>query len=155
VVTAHSADIIASLIALKKEIEDVTSTTLKLTIAGASEAHLLAAELAAANVGVLLNPPRQHPYMWEYKRILPGPPLSEESTAATLKRHGVTVAIGPQGTLNFDALSGWAVRNLRFDAGWVSSLDCFHLVFFLFTQLCFFLHSSPWNPADPSLTQTH
>jgi hypothetical protein len=120
VVTAHSADVIASLIALKKEVEETKKAVMKLTIVGASEAHLLAAELAEAHVGVFLNPPRQFPYTWEHMRIMAGPPLSKESTAATLRQHGVTVGLGPQGTINEVLLSGWAVRNLRFDAGWVS-----------------------------------
>ena len=34
---------------------------------------------------------------------------------------GVTVGLGPQGTEAMRELSTWAVRNLRFDAGWVST----------------------------------
>lgn len=50
----------------------------------------------------------------------PGRPVVNETAIATLVRAGVTVGLGPQGT-NADApLSTWAVRNLRFDAGWVS-----------------------------------
>jgi hypothetical protein len=65
IVEAHSTDIIATLILLKKEIEETTKNQLKLTISGASEAHILAKELGEAGVGVILNPVRPFPYRWE------------------------------------------------------------------------------------------
>lgn len=55
-----SADIIATLISLKKEVEAKAGNTIKLTIAGGTEAHLLAPELAAANVGVIVTPTRSY-----------------------------------------------------------------------------------------------
>ena len=58
VVNVHSADIIATLISLKKEVEAENGNAIKLTIAGATEAHLLAAELSEANVGVIVTPSR-------------------------------------------------------------------------------------------------
>ena len=58
VVNVHSADIIATLISLKKEVEVENGNAIKLTIAGATEAHLLAAELSKANVGVIVTPSR-------------------------------------------------------------------------------------------------
>ena len=64
---ANNADIIASLILLKREIEAETSHKLKLTILGGTEAHLLATELADANVGVVLMPPR--PYVSSRRQI--------------------------------------------------------------------------------------
>ena len=69
VVEAHSADVIASLILLKKEVEHSTKLSIKMTITGAAEAHLLAHELAEAGVGVILNPPRPFPYVWEDRRM--------------------------------------------------------------------------------------
>lgn len=69
VVEAHNADIIATLIVLKKEIEAETRRSMKLTITGAAEAHLLAQELAEAGVGVILNPARPFPYTWEGRRM--------------------------------------------------------------------------------------
>jgi hypothetical protein len=71
VVEVHSADIIATLITLKKEVEDTTKMEMRLTIAGGAEAHLLAKELAAANVGVILTPSRlgPFPYVWEGRRL--------------------------------------------------------------------------------------
>ena len=46
VVRAESADVIATLATLKKEVEGETGKEFKLTIAGAQEAHLLAKELS-------------------------------------------------------------------------------------------------------------
>lgn len=68
-IEAHSADIIATLLLLKKEIEEKRGSHLKLTITGASEAHLLAKELGEAGVGVILNPVRPFPYRWEDRRM--------------------------------------------------------------------------------------
>jgi len=42
---------------------------------------------------------------------LPGPPLTEKNTVATLLEHGVIVGIGVP--------EAWEARNARFDAGWV------------------------------------
>ncbi len=69
VVNVHSADIIATLISLKKEVESKTGNAIKLTIAGATEAHLLAAELAQANVGVIVTPSRS--FVRSYPSPLP------------------------------------------------------------------------------------
>ena len=52
---------------------------------------------------------------------LPGIPFVNQSAIAVLTNAGVTVGIGPQGTMGDTGLSAWAVRNLRFDAGWVHS----------------------------------
>ena len=68
-VYTSSADIISSLLLLKKEVEEHTGKTMKLTIAGASEAHLLAKELGEADVGVILIPVRPFPREWEKRRM--------------------------------------------------------------------------------------
>ncbi|KAJ6595658.1 composite domain of metallo-dependent hydrolase [Mycena vulgaris] len=120
VINVNSADIIASLIELKREVEAQRGATMKMTLTGAAEAHLLAAELAAANVGVILAPPRSFPYNWEHRRILAGPPLTAQSSAALLAAHNVTVGLGPQGVQGDAGMSAWAVRNLRFDMAWVA-----------------------------------
>jgi hypothetical protein len=69
VVEAHSADVIAILLLLKKEIDGHHWQHMKLTITGASEAHLLAKELAEAGVGVIINPARPFPITWERRRM--------------------------------------------------------------------------------------
>ncbi|KAF8844379.1 composite domain of metallo-dependent hydrolase [Paxillus ammoniavirescens] len=112
VIEAHSADIIATLIRLKKEVENTTGRPMKMTITGASEAHLLAHELSYADVGVILNPARPFPLSWEAKRILPGPPLTQETAISRLVEHGVTVGIG--------IIESWDARNSRFDLTWAA-----------------------------------
>lgn len=69
VIEAHSADIIAALIILKKEVENIRRIEIRLTITGGAEAHLLAKELGAANVGVILTPSRPFPFLWEDRRM--------------------------------------------------------------------------------------
>ena len=107
----HSADIIATLIVLKEEVEHHRKNKIKLTIAGGGEAHLLAKELGAAKVGVILNPVRPFPAAWESRRILPGPPLTEEGQVLYLLKHKVRVGVG--------ILESWEAQNARFDLGWV------------------------------------
>jgi len=68
-VEVHSADVIATLIKLKGEVERVKGSTIELTVAGATEAHLLAAELGVAGVGVVLSPARPFPATWDRKRM--------------------------------------------------------------------------------------
>ncbi|KAG7098629.1 hypothetical protein E1B28_000547 [Marasmius oreades] len=112
VVEAHSADVIATLILLKKEIEYQKGFSIKLTVTGASEAHLLAKELGEAEVGVILNPPRLFPHVWEDVRILAGPPLTEHNAITKLVAENVTVGIGN--------LEIWSARSTRFDVAWAS-----------------------------------
>ncbi|TFK48234.1 composite domain of metallo-dependent hydrolase [Heliocybe sulcata] len=123
VVETHSADVIASLLFLKKEVEGKVrgGGKIKLTIMGASEAHLLASELADAGVGVIVAPVRPQPYEWERRRVLPGPPLTKDDLIGTLFKAGVTVGIAPQGVSGERMMSTWAVRNARFDAAWVAA----------------------------------
>ncbi|KAJ7731100.1 carbohydrate esterase family 9 protein [Mycena maculata] len=109
VVNVASADIIASLLVLKKEVEAAKGETIKLTLAGATEAHLLAKEIGAAGVGVIVQQ-RPFPATWEEKRILPGPPLTQSSAIAALVAHNVTVGI--------QVAEVSSVRNTRFDAAW-------------------------------------
>ncbi|KAL0072430.1 hypothetical protein AAF712_000193 [Marasmius tenuissimus] len=112
VVEAYNADIIATLVLLKKEVEYEHRTSIKMTITGGSEAHLLAKELANANVGVILTRPKPLPFVWEEKRILPGPPLTENSSISELIAHNVTVGIGVKDI--------WSARNARFDVAWAA-----------------------------------
>lgn len=112
VVEAHSADVIATLILLKREIEETNSVNLKMTITGATEAHLLAAEIARANIGIIVNPSRPFPAVWESRRVLPGPPLTRDSAVSLLLKHNVTVGLGIE--------EKWSARNLAFDIAWAA-----------------------------------
>jgi hypothetical protein len=68
-VHVQSADVMASLIRLKKEAESHSGKTIRFTFSGGSEAHLLAKEIAAAGVGVILTSPRPFPSTWESRRM--------------------------------------------------------------------------------------
>ena len=69
VVGVESADAIASVIELKREIEAETRQDLKLTLSGATEAHLLAKEISEAKIGVIIRRSRSFPEEWEYRRM--------------------------------------------------------------------------------------
>ncbi|KAJ7164026.1 carbohydrate esterase family 9 protein [Mycena crocata] len=112
VVESHSADIIASLILLKQEVEKAKGNTIQMTITGAAEAHLLAQELGEAGVGVILNPARSFPYFWEERRILAGPPLTQHTPISALIAHNVTVGLG--------VMEIWDARNTRFEVAWAA-----------------------------------
>ncbi|KAI6000811.1 hypothetical protein EDD15DRAFT_2362285 [Pisolithus albus] len=119
-VDAKNADIIASLVALKAEVEAQSNVPMKMTIVGGAEAHLLAPELASANVGVIIAPVRSFPFYWEGRRALPGPPLTRDNVLTTLIKNNVTVGIGHQGVEEVVMLTGWAAQNMRWDAAWAS-----------------------------------
>lgn len=65
----QSADIMASLVQLKKEVEKKSGKTIRMTFSGASEAHLLAKEIGQAGIGVILTSPRPFPGTWESSRM--------------------------------------------------------------------------------------
>ncbi|KAF7341304.1 Composite domain of metallo-dependent hydrolase [Mycena venus] len=112
VVRVDNADIMASLLRLKREYEDSTPYTLMMTFTGATEAHLLAAEIGAAGVSVILSPARPYPSNWDSRRVLPGPPLSSETATTTLLQYGVNVGLGV--SADYDA------RNARFEMAWAA-----------------------------------
>lgn len=59
----------ATLLSLKAEVEGESQNKIKMTFMGALEAHLLAEEIAEANVGVILSPARPFPRTWEQRRM--------------------------------------------------------------------------------------
>lgn len=65
VINVDSADIMATLILLKSEVETSIGETLKFTFVGGSESHLLASEISGAGIGVILIPSRPFPVTWE------------------------------------------------------------------------------------------
>ena len=69
IIEVGSADIMASLIEFKKDFAEQDGDSIKLTFAGASEAHLLAKEIGEAGIGVLLTRPRPFPAVWEQRRM--------------------------------------------------------------------------------------
>ena len=59
----------ASLLHLKAEYDHKSSRSLRLTFAGATEAHLLAKEIGDAGVSVILTPSRPFPFTWDQRRM--------------------------------------------------------------------------------------
>ncbi|PPQ63486.1 hypothetical protein CVT24_005143 [Panaeolus cyanescens] len=112
VIQVQSADIMATLISIKREVEIERGNTIQMTFAGANEAHLLAKEIGEAGIGVILRPSRPFPGTWKSRRILPGPPLTPKNAISVLQEHNVVVGIGVE--------EQWSSRNLRFDASWVA-----------------------------------
>ncbi|KAI6021404.1 composite domain of metallo-dependent hydrolase [Pisolithus microcarpus] len=112
VVETANVDIIVSLLKLKAQVDAYTGSNISLVVSGAAEAHVLSKELAAAGVGVIVSPSRPFPEDWQSRRILPGPPLTNDSIISTLLDHGVTVGIG--------ILEPWSARSTRFDIAWAA-----------------------------------
>lgn len=109
VITVHSADIIASILNVKSEVEEATSSKIHLAIIGGAESWLLAKELAAAKVGVILAPLQSYAVTWDQRRALTGAPLTNATTFTELVDAGVRVAIGLE--------EDWLVRDLGLLAG--------------------------------------
>ncbi|GJJ09058.1 hypothetical protein Clacol_003280 [Clathrus columnatus] len=103
VIHVHNADIMATLIRLKQEVE---------VFAGATEAWMIASDIAQANINVILSPSKSFPETWDRRRILPGPPLSYDTPLTVLLDHNVTVAIGVE--------NGYEARHTRFDMAWAA-----------------------------------
>lgn len=85
VVEVNSADMMATLIKLKADVEEWRGSRMQLVFSGAAESHLLAKQIgsfisqsrkitglnfviAKANVGVILAPARSFPGTWDEKR---------------------------------------------------------------------------------------
>ncbi|KAJ7448972.1 hypothetical protein FB451DRAFT_1187478 [Mycena latifolia] len=116
VIKVHNADVmpVATLLLLKGEFEASTSATLRMTFAGATEAHVLAAQIGTAGVSVILAPARSQPnpgtnaactcgphsrflcILIPSEHSLPGPPLSKKTPVMALLQHGVNLALGVQ-----------------------------------------------------------
>lgn len=108
--TINSADGIASALRIKADMKAVNpDSDLKIAIIGGAEAHLLADELAAANVGVILTPLQSKAEMWDERRALSGAPLTNGTNIDRLLDAGVKVGIGLR--------EDWEVRDLAFSAG--------------------------------------
>ena len=68
VVNVESADIMATMLSLKREYENVTGEKLRMTFAAATEAPLLAPEIARADVSVVVVS-RPFPVYWDQQRM--------------------------------------------------------------------------------------
>ncbi|KAI4859974.1 hypothetical protein F4820DRAFT_438279 [Hypoxylon rubiginosum] len=108
-VRTDSKDVIAKLIALKRELP-----ALRVVIHGGGEAHLLARELAAARVAVVLAPFRCSRLTWETRSCPPGPPLTDAAGPDVLLAAGVKLGIGI-----WDHRDRWAT-NALWEASWLA-----------------------------------
>lgn len=119
VLSAHSADTIASIIHLKSLIESslpqsaLSESKLKFVIIGGAEAHLVAPELAASDISLVLAPLLPHAQSWDQRRGLTGPPLTNVSTNVLLDA-GVLLGISVEelsDSRNLGLLAGIAHAN--------------------------------------------
>jgi hypothetical protein len=69
VVNVESADIMATLLRLKDEYRAHAGRELRMTFSGATEAHLLAHEIAKAGVSVIVTQSKPYPSTWEQRRM--------------------------------------------------------------------------------------
>ena len=110
VIEVHSADVIASLLRLKAEVDAaINATSMRLVIVGGAESYMLADELAAANVGVVLAPLLSYSETWDQRRSLTGAPMTNGTAIDVLHAAGVKVAIGTK--------EDWETRDLYLSAG--------------------------------------
>ncbi|PKS13257.1 hypothetical protein jhhlp_000028 [Lomentospora prolificans] len=115
ILSAHSANTIAAVIRLKSDVEKAitesgsSETKLRIAILGGAESHIVAKELAQADVGVVLAPLLPYSTSWEERRSLTGAPLTNGTAVDALVDAGVVVAIG--------LYEDWVVRDLALHAG--------------------------------------
>ncbi|KAI1377768.1 composite domain of metallo-dependent hydrolase [Hypoxylon crocopeplum] len=109
VVHTNNKDVIAHMVALKKE------TGAHIVIMGGSEAHLVATELAEASMPVIVAPFWGcEPLFWDARNCLPGPPLTDRLGPQLLIDAGVQVAIS-----NWDDTNNH-IRNSIWEASWIA-----------------------------------
>lgn len=85
----HNKGVIRQIIRLKKELKNKD-----FIIIGGQEAYLIADELAAVNIPVVLAPWRCTAKTWENRLCSPNQPLLEESSISILHNAGVKIALG-------------------------------------------------------------
>jgi len=114
-ITVHSADTISAVLSVKRTVQAALargnhrSPTLRFLVVGGAESHLVAGELAAAGVGVVLAPLLSYRMTWDQRRALTGAPLTNGTAVDVLVAAGVKVAIGVE--------EDWRVYDLGLLAG--------------------------------------
>jgi imidazolonepropionase-like amidohydrolase len=118
VITVHSVDTIAAILRVKSEVEAAISATaiqnlnsglIRLVIYGGAESHLVAKQIAAASVSVVVAPVFAYSMSWDQKRSLTGAPVTNGTAIDVLIDAGVTTAIG--------TAEAWEIRDLSLLAG--------------------------------------
>ncbi|KAI1796076.1 composite domain of metallo-dependent hydrolase [Ganoderma leucocontextum] len=110
IIDVSNADIMATLIRLKNEVEEKRGSYMRMIFSRATEAYLLADEIARSKIGVILSPTRHFPWSWDERRVLPGPPLGNHTALTTLLKSGVMLGLGTWDTSYS--------QGVRFDLGW-------------------------------------
>ncbi|ORX49500.1 composite domain of metallo-dependent hydrolase [Hesseltinella vesiculosa] len=113
IVQVNGKDEIATLLRLKQQIPSWQPVIL-----GGTEAYLLAEHLAKAKIPVILSPALCTPGDYEQQHCLTGAPLTNETAAHVLHRHGVKIGLG--------VVDDGLARNLVWDAGWLASTSKDH-----------------------------
>lgn len=130
VLSAHSADTIASIIRLKSYVESLLpapASSIRVIIIGGAEAHLISSDIAKANIHIVLSPLLPHAQSWDQRRGLTGPPLTNVSTNVLLDA-GVLLGISVEEmweTRDLGLLAGIAWKNSE---GRLSEKDALSLV---------------------------
>ncbi|KAK7001003.1 carbohydrate esterase family 9 protein [Favolaschia claudopus] len=109
VIDVGSADIMATLLILKTEVENQLGTRMRMVFSGAAEAHIIAPEIRNSNVGVILDA-KPGVGVWDDRRALPGLPLTNDTTLAVLFKEGVKLGLRCQEAQD--------ARNMLFDLTW-------------------------------------
>lgn len=137
VVSVHSADAIAAILKVKETVEQEIKKTswtttgagkIKLAILGGGEAHLVAAALAAAGVGVVLAPAESYANGWDERRALSGAPLTNGTGIDRLVEAGVVTAIGLELDYIVRELALLAGRAYKNGEGRLSERDALALI---------------------------
>ncbi|XDG05279.1 hypothetical protein ABKA04_004894 [Annulohypoxylon sp. FPYF3050] len=115
-ISVQSADAIAAILKVKQVVDKAitssqgaSATGIKLVLIGGAESFLLADELAAADVGVVLSPLLSYRNGWDQRRALTGAPLTNGTAVDALVAAGVRVAVGIE--------EDWLVRDVGLLAG--------------------------------------
>ncbi|KAK8176348.1 amidohydrolase [Phyllosticta citribraziliensis] len=109
VISVDSADTTAAILRVKAAVEQAANSKIRVAIVGGAESHLVAKELAAADVGVVLAPLLQYSQAWDQRRSLTGAPLTNGTAVNALVDAGVLTAIG--------TAEDWEARDLGLMAG--------------------------------------
>lgn len=115
VLSVDSADLIVSLLRVKKEVEHAIEKSTSsygnicMVILGGAESYLVAESLAEADVGVVLAPMVAFAEGWDQRRSLTGAPLTNGTAIDILHAAGVTIGIG--------TIEDYLTRDLYLSAG--------------------------------------
>ncbi|RKP05677.1 hypothetical protein THASP1DRAFT_19507, partial [Thamnocephalis sphaerospora] len=121
VVHTNGKDIIAAIIKMRNEVRwrykrsGGKGDGAYVIIYGGADAHLIAPDLVAEDVPVVLQPARCQPSTWTSRHCLAGQPLTRFTNAQALHHAGVRVSLA--------AVDIAAVRNLIWEAGYHHNRD--------------------------------